>query len=202
MCAESGETSMRAARWATVTEAVPAALPEAAVTVAFPFATAVTRPPALTLATEFSLVVQLTGAPAIGWPFWSATAAVSWSVSPRDERSTAAGEMLTVVATGGSGGSVGAASSSPPQATIRASTRMGTATVQAGAARHGSGLLMAFSPGYRTGSGSWVVPTFIPPQVELGAAPGSRRATWMLRQISATPSVPPHAPRPAPARSA
>ena len=100
-------------------------------------------------------MAQLTGALAIGWPFWSRTVAVSWSVSPNDERSTEAGEMLRVVATGGSGGSVGSVgpSSAPPQATINASARTGTATMRAGPPRHGSGILMAFSPGHKIGCG-------------------------------------------------
>jgi hypothetical protein len=56
-----------------VTVAEPLAEPEWAVIVAVPFATAVTRPLELTVATASSADDQVTGSCGIGWPFWSST---------------------------------------------------------------------------------------------------------------------------------
>ena len=65
----SGDTSICAGRWATVTVALPVALPDVAVTAALPFCTAVTMPAASMVATETSSLDQLTLAPAIDCPF-------------------------------------------------------------------------------------------------------------------------------------
>ena len=60
--------------------AVPLADPAVAVIVAVPFATAVTRPEAETVATEVADVDHVTLAPLIVEPFWSWIVAVSCCV--------------------------------------------------------------------------------------------------------------------------
>ena len=84
----------------TVTDAVPLADPDVAVTVAVPFAPAVTRPVVETPATDGEEEVQVTTALLIVTPFWSRTVATSCCVSPSDEKVNVEGESVTVVATG------------------------------------------------------------------------------------------------------
>ena len=101
----------------TVTSAVPCALPELAVIVAIPSATAVTRPEAFTVATELALLVQVTMAPAMTLEFWSRTSALSCTVAPNAASSAMAGITDIVVGRGGSGtgSGAGAVVLSPPQ---------------------------------------------------------------------------------------
>ena len=77
---------------------------------------AVTSPDPLTVATEALLLVQVTPAPAITWPFWSRTSAVNCSVAPKAVSWAVAGVTVTVVGRGGSGGGVGGSVAPSPQA--------------------------------------------------------------------------------------
>ena len=108
----------------TVTVAVPDAPPAAASMTAVPSPAARTKPDASTVATESSLLVQSTFAPAIAWPFWSCTRALSRSVSPTAVSVPDAGLTDTVVARGGSGGAgrVGSVALSPHERTTRKRT--------------------------------------------------------------------------------
>ena len=83
-----------------MTDAVPLADPDAAVTVAVPFATVVTRPVVEALARDGEEEVQVTTALLIMTPFWSRTVATSCCVSPSDEKLNIESEIVTVVATG------------------------------------------------------------------------------------------------------
>ena len=96
----------------------PPTSPTVAVIVAVPLPTAVTNPEASTVATEASLLDQVTVAPAIACPFWSRTSAESCRVAPTAANSAVAGLSVTVVARGGStvGGAVGPSLSPPPHA--------------------------------------------------------------------------------------
>jgi len=98
-----------------VTAAVVLAEPEVAVMVAVPSATAVTSPADDTVATEAADVVHDTLAPLIMALFWSLTVAVSWEVSPSDEKLILVADSVIDVATGvgGVGGPVGAVTPSP-----------------------------------------------------------------------------------------
>ena len=95
-----------------MTDAVPLAAPEVAVTVAVPPATAVTRPADETVATDAADVAHDTLAPLIVAPFWSLTVADSWDVAPNASRLTLVGDRTIEVATG-AGGTTGAVVLSP-----------------------------------------------------------------------------------------
>ena len=99
----------------TVTETVPLSDPDVAVIVAVPSATEVTRPVEDTVATDADDELQVTLAPLIGAPFWSLTVAVSWEVSPSDEKLKLVADSVIEVATGagGVGGLVGVVPPSP-----------------------------------------------------------------------------------------
>ena len=84
--------------------------------VAVPFPAAVARPDPLTVATEALLLVQVTPAPAITWPFWSRTSAESCTVAPKAVSWVVAGVTVTVVGRGASGGGVGGSVIPSPQA--------------------------------------------------------------------------------------
>jgi hypothetical protein len=77
--------------------------------VAVPFATEVTRPVDDTVATAASDVAHVTLAPLIVAPFWSLTVAVSWDVSPSEEKLKLVADSVMEVATG-VGGAVGSPS--------------------------------------------------------------------------------------------
>ena len=126
------ETALnRAGRCSTVTSASAERPPAAPVTLAVPFPAAVTRPSLVTLATEASLLAQVTVTPVMSWPRWSRTVAVRRTVSPRDRSVTVAGEMVTVVGTEGGGGGGGATGSSPPP---QEASRTATAQMRPGGA--------------------------------------------------------------------
>ena len=72
-----GDTCTEATGCITGTTAEPDASPALAVIVATPSATAVTRPPASTVATAASLDSHENSAPATAWPFSSNASAVS-----------------------------------------------------------------------------------------------------------------------------
>jgi hypothetical protein len=72
-----GVTVTAVTRWATVTAAVPDTPPIAAVIVALPLATAVTRPVLLTVATAASDDVHVTLCPVTEFPLTSLAVAVS-----------------------------------------------------------------------------------------------------------------------------
>ena len=74
---DGGDTTTESTACATVTVAVPEAEPAVAVTVAVPFAAAVTRPEAFTVATAASALAHETAAPGIARPAWSRTSADS-----------------------------------------------------------------------------------------------------------------------------
>ena len=93
--------------WATVTAAVPDADPAVAVIVAVPLPTAVTRPPASTVATDASPLNHVTATPAIARPAWSRTSADNWTVAPSADRVVAAGVTVTEAGVGGGGGGGG-----------------------------------------------------------------------------------------------
>ena len=65
----AGDTVTVLTSWATVTAAVPEAEPAVAVTIVAPLPTAVTSPAGATVATDASLLVHATAAPAITCPF-------------------------------------------------------------------------------------------------------------------------------------
>jgi hypothetical protein len=94
-----------------VTDTVPFAAPDVAVTVAVPPATAVTRPEE-TVATDALDVAHDTLAPLIVAPFWSLTVAESCCVAPKDEKIRLIADSVIEVATG-AGGTTGAVVLSP-----------------------------------------------------------------------------------------
>ena len=98
--------SSRLAGTATVTEAVPFADPEVAVTVAVPSATEVTRPEEDTVATDADDELHVTEAPLIVPPFWSLTVADSCCVAPKDAKLRVVADSVIEVATGVGGGGV------------------------------------------------------------------------------------------------
>ena len=116
----AGDTATALTTWATVTAAVPDAWPADAVIVALPFAAAVTSPDASTGATDTSLLVHATAAPAITCPNWSRTSAVNRVVSPRADIALELGLTATVVATGAGGGGAGSTAPSPQDRTSMA----------------------------------------------------------------------------------
>ena len=79
------------------------------------FVTEVTRPADDTVATAASDVAHVTLAPLIVAPFWSLTVAVSWDVSPSEEKLRLVADRVIDVATGvgGVGGLVGVVPPSP-----------------------------------------------------------------------------------------
>ena len=89
--------------------------PEVAMTVTEPSATEVTRPVEDTVATDADDELHVTLAPLIVAPFWSLTIAVSWEVSPSDEKLKVVADSVIDVATGvgGVGGPVGVVPPSP-----------------------------------------------------------------------------------------
>ena len=110
-----------------MTDTVPLADPDVAVTVAVPPATDVTSPADETVATDAADVVHDTLAPLIVAPFWSLTVAVSWEVSPNEAKLRLVAESVIEVATGvgGVGGLVGVVPPSPQAARRRtAESRM------------------------------------------------------------------------------
>ena len=94
------EVQTVAAAAATVTVAVALADPDAAVIVAAPLATAVTRPADDTVATAAFDVAHVTVALAIVAPFWSLTVAVSWVVAASEVKVSSESDNSTLVATG------------------------------------------------------------------------------------------------------
>lgn len=82
---------------ATVIAAVPDTVPDVAVTVAEPLATAVTSPDALAVATPEADEVQVNVVPAIVLPFASLPVAVSCCVAPMAVSVTGVGVTVTVV---------------------------------------------------------------------------------------------------------
>ena len=111
----------------TVTVAVAVADPDVAVIVALPLATAVTRPAVDTVATDALDELHDTLAPLIVAPFWSLTVAVSWDVSPSEEKLKLVADNVIEVATGvgGVGGLVGVVPPSPQaRSTSTAESRM------------------------------------------------------------------------------
>ena len=126
--AKSTGVRLRAtASCSTNTAALPVTEPVAAVIVAVPLPTAVTRPVASTPATPALLDDQVTAVPAMTWPFWSRTSAVSCTVASSAASRTCAGFTTTVVARGGSTGAGGSVAPSPhvtPASTADASTRV------------------------------------------------------------------------------
>ena len=98
-----------------MTDTVPLAAPEVAVTVAAPPATEVTRPVEETVATEALDELQVTLTPLIVAPFWSLTVAESWEVSPSEAKLRLVDDNVIEVATGvgGVGGLVGVVPPSP-----------------------------------------------------------------------------------------
>ena len=96
---------------ATARVAVALTDSEVAVTVAVPFAAAVTSPEDDTVAMVVSDVAHVTVARFIVAPFWSLTVAVSFVVSPKEAKLRLVDESMIDVATGV--GSVGLPS--PPQ---------------------------------------------------------------------------------------
>ena len=76
------------------------AMPDVAVIVVVPLATAVTRPEEDTVATDADDELHVTLAPLIVAPFWSLTVAVSCSVAPKDEKLRLVADSVTEVATG------------------------------------------------------------------------------------------------------
>src|SRR5439155_17407950 len=91
-----------------------------------PFATAVTTPVALTLATAGAEDCQVNGVPAIACPLASCAIAASGRVWPSATKVSAAG-VTTTAATPGAAGWVGACS--PPQAATTSPTTTTTAEV-------------------------------------------------------------------------
>ena len=91
------------------------AMPDVAVIVVVPLATAVTRPEEDTVATDADDELHVTLAPLIVAPFWSLTVAVSCAVIPRAFNQTLFGNTVIDVATGaaGVGGLVGVVPPSP-----------------------------------------------------------------------------------------
>lgn len=102
----SGVIEIRATFCDTVITTDADADPALAVMVDSPFAVAVTRPAALTSATEATLLSQLTGV-VMGLPFWSITVADSWTVCPMAVSVLPAGDMVTRAGTDGAEGSCG-----------------------------------------------------------------------------------------------
>ena len=86
--------------WATVTAAVPETVPDLAAIEVAPLPTAVTSPPASTVATSVSLLDHDTATPTITRPIWSRTSAAICSVCPRAVNTTVSGVTETVVGTG------------------------------------------------------------------------------------------------------
>ncbi len=103
---DSGVIENRAAVCDTVITTDAEADPALAVMVDDPLVLAVTRPAALTSATEVSLLPQLTGV-VMGLPFWSKTDADNWIVCPMAVSVLPAGDMVTRVGTDGGESSCG-----------------------------------------------------------------------------------------------
>ena len=91
-------TTYATAAGTTVTTDVPATVPEVALIVAVPGATALTLPLPFTVATDGALVPQVTLRPFSGLPTLSRGVAVSWSVPPSD--SVGAEGLTLTLATG------------------------------------------------------------------------------------------------------
>ena len=110
---------------ATVTVASPLAEDTRAVMVATPAPAAVTSPVVRSaVATVGRRLAQVTDTPVITLPYWSRTSAVNCSESPIAVNVTDAGEMVSVVGVGGSGGGVGSPPHAPRRVTkIRARSR-------------------------------------------------------------------------------
>ena len=91
------------------------AMPDVAVIVVVPLATAVTRPEEDTVATDADDELHVTLAPLIVAPFWSLTVADSCCVAPKDEKLRLVDDNVIEVATGagGVGGLVGVVPPSP-----------------------------------------------------------------------------------------
>ena len=90
----AGSTATAAILCATATVAVVDADPPAAVIVAVPLPTAVTTPAAFTVATVSSLDSHENSAPATTLPLRFRNSALSDTVSPSADNSTAAGVMV------------------------------------------------------------------------------------------------------------
>ena len=90
-------------------------MPDVAVIVVVPLATAVTRPEEDTVATDAEDELQDTVAPLIVAPFWSLTVAESCVVSPSEVKLKLVADSVPEVATGvgGVGGLVGVVPPSP-----------------------------------------------------------------------------------------
>ena len=126
--ATSSGVKLRAtASCSTSTAALPVTEPVAAAIVAVPLPTAVTRPVASTSATPALFDDQVTAVPAMPWPFWSRTSAVSCTAASSAASRTCAGFTTIVVARGGSTGAGGSVAPSPHvtlASTADASTRV------------------------------------------------------------------------------
>jgi len=85
----------------TVTSTPVLAMPDVAVIVVVPLATAVTRPEEDTVATDADDELHVTLAPLIVAPFWSLTVAVSCSVAPKDEKLRLVADSVIDVANDG-----------------------------------------------------------------------------------------------------